>query len=345
MYGAATGADGIGGASILASETFDATGPAKRPSVQVGDPFMEKLLIECTLELIAAKIITGIQDFGAAGISCATSELSAAGDGGMRVDLDKVPLRDSSLSPEEILMSESQERMMAVVAPTDIVRFFEICRKWDVAAAIIGEVSRDDRLVITWRGETIVDVDPKTVAHEGPVYSRPMPARPTSTTSAHEREPPHATGTSSGALLAVAQPNGATRPGSPSVRPLRPRQPVLAQPDDAGCCGSTSRPTSASRWPPTATGVLPADPYAGAQLALAEAYRNVAVPGATAGHHRLPQLRLAEDPAIMWQFREAIRGLVDGCAALGPRSPRATSASTTRPERADLPTPIVGCSA
>src|SRR4029079_15196107 len=98
--------------SILASETFEAYGPAKRPAVQVGDPFMEKLLIECTLELIAAKLITGIQDFGAAGISCPTSELAAAGDGGMHVDLDLVPLRDSTLSPEEILMSESQERMM-----------------------------------------------------------------------------------------------------------------------------------------------------------------------------------------------------------------------------------------
>jgi phosphoribosylformylglycinamidine synthase len=113
MYGAATGGDGIGGASILASETFDATKPSKRPAVQVGDPFMEKLLIECTLELFAAGVITGIQDFGAAGISCATSELAAAGDGGMQVDLSRVLLRDSTLSPEEILMSESQERMMA----------------------------------------------------------------------------------------------------------------------------------------------------------------------------------------------------------------------------------------
>ena len=137
---------------------------------------MEKLLIECTLELFAAGVITGIQDFGAAGISCATSELSAAGDGGMKVDLDKVPLRDSSLSPEEILMSESQERMMAVVAPADVPRFFEICRKWDVAAAIIGEVTGDDRLVITWRGEVIVDVDPKTVAHAGPRLRAPVGA-------------------------------------------------------------------------------------------------------------------------------------------------------------------------
>ena len=102
---------------MLASETFDEEGPAKRPAVQVGDPFQEKLLIECTLEIFGEKLVAGIQDLGGAGLSCATSELASAGSGGMRVELDTVPLRDSSLSPEEILMSESQERMCAVVEP------------------------------------------------------------------------------------------------------------------------------------------------------------------------------------------------------------------------------------
>ena len=137
LYGAATGGDGIGGVSVLASETFDAAsadgvgGPAKRPSVQVGDPFMEKLLIECTLEIFAARLVTGIQDLGGAGLSCATSELASAGDGGMHVDLDLVPLRDSTLSPEEILMSESQERMMAVVEPAQ-------CRRRSLRSAPSG---------------------------------------------------------------------------------------------------------------------------------------------------------------------------------------------------------------
>ena len=120
LYGARTGGDGIGGVSRAGRETFDAGGPAKRPSVQVGDPFMEKLLIECTLELFAAGVVAGIQDLGGAGLSCATSELATAGDGGMHVELDRVPLRDSTLAPEEILMSESQERMMAVVEPDDV---------------------------------------------------------------------------------------------------------------------------------------------------------------------------------------------------------------------------------
>src|SRR4051795_8873719 len=138
---------------------------------------MEKLLIECTLELFAARLITGIQDFGAAGISCATSELAAAGDGGMHVDLDVVPLRDPSLAPEEILMNESQERMMAVVEPADVEAFMAICEKWDVEAVVIGEVTDSGRLAIDWHGDRVVDVPPRTVAHEGPTYQRPL-ARP-----------------------------------------------------------------------------------------------------------------------------------------------------------------------
>ena len=117
LFGAKTGGDGIGGVSVLASETFEAGGPAKRPAVQVGDPFAEKVLIECCLDLYAAHVVDGIQDLGGAGLSCATSELASNGDGGMRVELDLVPLRDATLQPHEILMSESQERMMAVVEP------------------------------------------------------------------------------------------------------------------------------------------------------------------------------------------------------------------------------------
>ena len=121
LYGARTGGDGIGGVSrARLRDLRRTTGPAKRPSVQVGDPFMEKLLIECTLEIFAAGLVAGIQDLGGAGLSCATSELASAGDGGMHVELDRVPLRDSTLAPEEILMSESQERMMAVVEPGDV---------------------------------------------------------------------------------------------------------------------------------------------------------------------------------------------------------------------------------
>src|SRR3954453_13896438 len=177
LFGARMGGDGIGGASILASETFDDAKPSKRPSVQVGDPFMEKVLIECCLELFAAGVVEGIQDLGAAGISCATSELASNGDGGMHVDLEAVLLRDPTLTPGEILMSESQERMMAVVAPDKLDRFLAITGRWDVETAVIGEVTGPGRLTIDHHGERIVDVDPRTVAHEGPVYDRPY-ARP-----------------------------------------------------------------------------------------------------------------------------------------------------------------------
>ncbi|HEY0225555.1 MAG TPA: AIR synthase-related protein, partial [Mycobacterium sp.] len=170
LFGARTGLDGIGGVSVLASETFggdEGGGPGRKklPSVQVGDPFTEKVLIECCLELYAAGIVIGIQDLGGAGLSCATSELASAGDGGMRVELETVPQRAANMTPAEILSSESQERMCAVVAPENVEAFLAVCRKWEVLATVIGEVTDGDRLRITWHGETVVDVPPRTVAH------------------------------------------------------------------------------------------------------------------------------------------------------------------------------------
>jgi phosphoribosylformylglycinamidine synthase len=152
LFGARTGGDGIGGASILASETFDEGGPTKRPAVQVGDPFAEKVLIECCLELFSEKVVEGIQDLGAAGISCATSELAANGNSGMDIVLDHVLLRDNSLTAEEILMSESQERMMAIVSPDKLEKFLEITAKWEVETSVLGEVNDSGRLIIRWRG-------------------------------------------------------------------------------------------------------------------------------------------------------------------------------------------------
>nr|MBS1902066.1 phosphoribosylformylglycinamidine synthase subunit PurL [Actinomycetota bacterium] len=174
LFGARTGGDGIGGASILASDSFDSTGPTKRPAVQVGDPFAEKVLIECCLELYREELVEAIQDLGAAGISCATSELAANGNSGMHVSLDNVLLRDPTLTAEEILMSESQERMMAIVAPEKLDAFLAVVNKWDVETSVLGEVTGDGRLIIDWQGERIVDVDPSTVAVDGPVYDRPV---------------------------------------------------------------------------------------------------------------------------------------------------------------------------
>ena len=204
--------------------------PTKRPAVQVGDPFMEKVLIECCLEVFAADLVVGIQDLGGAGLSCATSELASNGDGGMTVWLDRVPLRDSSLRPEEILMSESQERMCAVVEPAKLDAFLDICAKWDVLATVIGEVDGSGRLTVQWHGDTIVDVPPRTVAHEGPVYQRPF-ARPS------WQDALQADGTGDVAAAVdrrraardAAADGGRAQPrvevvGHRPVRPLRPRQ-------------------------------------------------------------------------------------------------------------------------
>jgi len=351
LYGAATGGDGIGGASILASETFDSSKPSKRPAVQVGDPFMEKLLIECTLELFAAGVVTGIQDFGAAGISCATSELAAAGDGGMHVNLGAVPLRDSSLAPEEILMSESQERMMAVVEPGDVERFLEICRKWDVQATVVGEVTADDRLVIEWHGETIVDVDPRTVAHEGPVYQRPY-ARPDWQDTLQAADVSELARPVTGDELAatvlqlVGSPNLCDKSWITNQydRYVRGNS-VLAQPEDAGMLRIDEESGLGVALATDGNGrFVQLDPYVGAQLALAEAYRNVAVTGAQpVAVSDCLNFGSPEDPAVMWQFTEAIRGLVDGCHQLGtPVTGGNVSFYNQTGKTAILPTPVVG---
>ena len=351
LYGAATGGDGIGGASILASETFDATKPSKRPAVQVGDPFMEKLLIECTLELFAAKVITGIQDFGAAGISCATSELAAAGDGGMHVDLDLVPLRDSTLAPEEILMSESQERMMAVVEPADVDEFMAICAKWDVLAAVVGEVTADDRLIIDWHGETVVDVDPRTVAHDGPVYERPY-ARPEWQDEVQARgtddlrRPSSADELRDEVLRLISSPNLCDKSWITDQfdRYVRGNS-VLAQPEDSGMLRIDEQTQLGVALATDCNGRFAfLDPYLGAQLALAESYRNVAITGARpVAVSDCLNFGSPEDPAVMWQFTEAIRGLVDGCRELGtPVTGGNVSFYNQTGTTAILPTPVVG---
>jgi phosphoribosylformylglycinamidine synthase len=351
LYGAATGGDGIGGVSVLASETFESEKPSKRPSVQVGDPFMEKLLIECTLELFAAGLVSGIQDLGGAGLSCATSELASAGDGGMFIELDQVPLRDPSLSPEEILMSESQERMMAVVEPRHVEQFLAICRKWDVQATVIGDVTAGDRLLINWRGQRIVDVPPRTVAHEGPVYERPY-ARPDwqDTVQADGVETLARPGTgeelSKTLLRMVASPNLCDKSWVTDQydRYVRGNS-VLAQPEDAGMLRIDEQTHLGIALATDGNGrFCLLDPYLGVQLALAEAYRNVAVSGAEPlAITDCLNFGSPEDPAIMWQFSEAVRGLVDGCRQLGtPVTGGNVSFYNQTGDVAILPTPIVG---
>lgn len=348
LFGAKTGGDGIGGVSVLASETFEEGGPAKRPAVQVGDPFAEKVLIECCLDLYAAGVVEGIQDLGGAGLSCATSELASAGDGGMAVELDRVPLRDSTLSPEEILMSESQERMMAVVAPDKLDAFLEITGRWDVEAAVLGEVTDGDRLVVTWHGETIVDVPPRSVAHDGPVYERPI-ARPQwldAVQADASSSLPRPTDLGADLLALLASPNICDKSWVTdqydryvlgNTKAAMPHDSGIVRVDEESGLGVAVSTDCNGRF-----GRL--DPYAGAQLALAESYRNVATSGA------LPlavtdclNFGSPEDPGVMWQFQQAIGGLFDACLELGiPVTGGNVSFYNQTGETAIHPTPVVG---
>jgi phosphoribosylformylglycinamidine synthase subunit PurL len=351
LFGARTGGDGIGGVSVLASETFDEQGPAKRPAVQVGDPFTEKLLIEACLEIFAADLVTGIQDLGGAGLSCATSELASAGTGGMHVDLDAVPLRDSTLTPAEILMSESQERMCAIVEPAKVEEFLAVCRKWDVLATVIGEVTGGDRLTVDWHGERIVDVPPRTVAHEGPVYERPM-TRPADLDALQADDParlptPARPDQLRAAWLAViSSPDGADKSWVTEQYDRYVRgNTVLAQPEDAGVVRideESHRGIALSLDGNARFARL--DPYTGAQLNLAEAYRNVAVTGARPlAVTNCLNFGSPEEPAVMWQFAEAVRGLADGCRALGlPVTGGNVSLYNQTGEVPIHPTPVIG---
>ena len=357
LFGARTGGDGIGGASILASEAFEDGMPAKRPSVQVGDPFMEKVLIECCLELFAGGLVLGIQDLGAAGISCATSELASNGDGGMHVDLENVLLRDPTLTAGEILMSESQERMMAVVAPDRLDDFMAVIDKWDVEAAVIGEVNGSGRLTIDHFGERIVDVDPRTVAHEGPTYERPY-ARPAwqddlnDDASARLERPATVADLAEQVLAVVADPNQASAAWVTDQYDRFVRGgTALAQPDDAGVVRvdeATGRGVAVST---DANGrFTKLDPATGAAQALAESYRNVCTVGARPlAVTDCLNVGSPEDPDAMWQLVEIITGLADACRTMGvPVTGGNVSlynshgAVKGRPDSSINPTPVVG---
>lgn len=325
LFGARTGGDGIGGASILASDTFSEGGPTKRPAVQVGDPFAEKVLIECCLELFAGGLVEGIQDLGAAGISCATSELASNGDGGMQVSLDDVLLRDPSLTAEEILMSESQERMMAIVRPEQLDGFLAVTQKWDVETSVLGEVTDTGRLVITWHGETIVDVDPRTVAVDGPVYDRPI------------AYPAWIDALQADSAAKLARPTGGADIRDQVVQLLSSANladkswitnqydkyvlgnTALSYPDDGGMVRVDETSGLGFAVATDANGrYCYLDPRRGAQLALAEAYRNVAVTGATpVAVSDCLNFGSPENPEVMWQFSQAVEGLADGCLELG----------------------------
>ncbi|MFC6609925.1 phosphoribosylformylglycinamidine synthase subunit PurL [Amorphoplanes digitatis] len=357
LMGARTGRDGIGGVSVLASATFDEGAEQRRPSVQVGDPFMEKLLIESCLELYDAGLVVGIQDLGGAGLTCALTETAAAAGTGMRVYLERVPLREASMSPTEILASESQERMLLIVAPEKLEDVLKVAEKWGVWATNIGEVTPSEtdgqpgRLVISWNDHIVVDVPPGSLADDGPVYARPI------------REPADLI------LLQADRAETLPRPSTPDdLRATVLRMiaspnlcdkswvteqydryvlgnTVLAQPEDAGVLRIDERTGLGVALSVDGNGrYARLDPYEGARLALAEAYRNVAVTGAEPiAVTDCLNFGSPEDPAVMWQFAEAVRGLADGCQQLGiPVTGGNVSFYNQTGAAAIHPTPVVG---
>ncbi|GAA4896705.1 phosphoribosylformylglycinamidine synthase subunit PurL [Streptomonospora salina] len=359
LFGATTGPDGIGGASVLASANFDDESHTKRPSVQVGDPFLEKLLVECSLELFRDGLVVGVQDLGAAGVSCATTELAAGGTGGMRIELDRVPLRDSTLTPEEILMSESQERMMAVVEPGSLDAFMDTCGTWGVQASVIGEVTdvtpeeaaRGGRLVMTWNGETVVDLPPRTASDEGPVYERPY-ARPAEQ-DALQADTPDALERPRGdeelraqlldvlAAPGVCDPSWVTEQYDSYVR----GDTVLSAPHDSGMIRLGADGGRGIALATDGNGrYARLDPYTGTQAGFAEAYRSVAASGARPlAVTNCLNFGSPEDPGVMWQFAESTRGLADACQKLGtPVTGGNVSFYNQTGDTAINPTPVIG---
>ncbi|HVV30366.1 MAG TPA: phosphoribosylformylglycinamidine synthase subunit PurL, partial [Mycobacteriales bacterium] len=349
LYGARTGRDGIGGVSVLASATFDDDGPARRPAVQVGDPFTEKIVTEASLEMYARGLVIGIQDLGGAGFTCAISETAAAGGQGMHVTLDAVPLREPSMQPWEVLSSESQERMLAIVAPADVDEVLAVCRRWGVLATVVGEVTDTGRLVVDWHGSTVVDVPPGSLADDGPVYHRPL-ARPAwlddrQADRAEALPRPAPAELAAEVLKLVAAPNLA---GTGWVTDQYDRyvlsNTVLAMPEDAGLVRIGDGPMGVALALDGPARFAALDPYAGAQLAVAEAARNVACSGARpVAVSDCLNFGSPEDPSVMWQFAEAVRGIADACRVLGlPVTGGNVSFYNQTGDKAINPTPVIG---
>lgn len=345
LFGSRTGLDGIGGVSVLASDTFEDGAERKLPAVQVGDPFAEKVLIECCLDLYHAGVVVGIQDLGGAGLACATSELAASGDGGMEVNLDAVPLRAENMTAAEILASESQERMCAVVAPENVEKFREICEHWEVTCAEIGEVTEGDHLVIRHQGEVVVDAPAGTIADEAPVYERPY-ARPEWQDELQKYQGTDKRGLVESLQKLVSSPSLCSRDFIMNQYDRYVRgNTVQSHHADAGVLRideETGRGVAVSA---DASGrYTKLDPNMGARLALAEAYRNVAVTGAKpVAITNCLNYGSPENPDVMWQFRESVHGLADAAVELAiPVSGGNVSFYNQTGSEPILPTPVVG---
>jgi phosphoribosylformylglycinamidine synthase II len=361
LFGAKTGRDGIGGASVLASAELDDSDD-RRPTVQIGDPFTEKKLLECSLELLDRGLLVALQDLGAAGLTSSSSEMAAKGDVGLDLDVRLVPLREADMEPFEIMVSESQERMLCVVEPGDLQAVLAVCARWEVGGTAIGEVT-DTRRLRVFDGETLVgDMPVGALVDECPAYDL-EPAEPATPLY----PPPPATLSSSdpGDVLValLGSSNVASRKwafeqydsivGSRTVR--RPEQADAAvlllpsgDPDPLttlypGANGTGARPAIAVAIDGNGRRVA-ADPYRGAAEAVLECSANLACVGAEPlGLTNCLNFGNPEKPHIAWQFTRAIAGLGDACRGFGiPVVGGNVSLYNEGGEGPIYPTPVVG---
>jgi len=364
LFGSTTGRDGIGGASVLASATFSDDDPSKRPSVQVGDPFAEKLLIEASLELIARGLVVGLQDLGAGGISCATSECADRAGTGIALDLDAVPRREPGMAPFEVMISESQERMLAIVDPSSEAAVAEICARWGLPCAVIGRVTADGDLTVI-EGGIEADGRPKPGARE---IARIPAAALTSDAIVHQRvaAPPARRrpapapgplveslgdlperGMDPGAVLLalLGSPNLANRRWVFDQYDSTVQTNTIAGPGRGAAVLRVKGTTKAIVASVDANqGVAALDPWRGAAFSVAEATRNVAITGARPlGVTNCLNFGDPTRPEAFWQLQEAVRGLGDACRALGiPVTGGNVSLYNESPTGAIVPTPQIG---
>jgi len=353
LFGSTTGRDGIGGASVLASATFSDADASKRPSVQVGDPFAEKLLIEASLELIERGLVEGLQDLGAGGITCATSETADRAGTGITVDLDAIPLREPGMAPFEVMISESQERMCAIVRPDRWPDVREVAERWGLPVAVIGRVTDDGDITVTSGGAELARIPAAALTSEAIVHQRvarapehrraaPAPGAPT---GASDRLPERGMDPGAVLLALLGSPNLASR------RSVFERYDSTVGTDTVVGPGhgaavmrikGTSRALVAATDGNQAVGVL--DPHLGAAMSVAEATRNVSITGARPlGVTNCLNYGDPTRPEAFWQLTEGVRGLADACRALGlPVTGGNVSLYNESPAGSIAPTPEIG---
>ncbi|MEP6477565.1 MAG: phosphoribosylformylglycinamidine synthase subunit PurL [Actinomycetota bacterium] len=344
LYGAPTGRDGIGGVSVLASATLEEGSGAARPSVQIGDPFAGKLLIEASLEMVERGLLEGLQDLGGAGLSCAVSESAARAGMGAALQLDHVPLREAGMEPFEILTSESQERMLAIVSPERLGEVQEVCERWGLVSTVIATLEPGRTLRVEMGAEIVAEIPAPSLVDEAPEYERPMTPIEAAANDDPTFVPYH--GDLRDAFVAVL--------GSPNVASKR----WVFEQYDSIVQGQTVESAGGDAAIVRIPGTLKAmalstdgkgrfghlDPYLGAAHAVAEAARNVAVTGGTPlAITNCMNFGNPERPEVMWQFAESIRGMCDACLAFEtPVTGGNVSFYNESGDSAIWPTPIIG---